>query len=185
MDCSSRVDISSCLDIPGWMNEDELLWLALNAARYQRIIEVGSWCGRSTRALALHTPGDVFCVDRWKDLDGYEPQNQYRLKDAEQALLSFTKNLSEFFPKGKIHVYRYPSLEAAKIFGWYEPFDMVFLDGDHSYETVAAEIKAYKPLLTRGGLLCGHDIGFPGVNQAVHELVGEFTCPAGQIWVAK
>jgi predicted O-methyltransferase YrrM len=45
------------------MADDELLWLARVARGCQRIVEVGSYQGRSTRALADHCPGVVFCVD--------------------------------------------------------------------------------------------------------------------------
>jgi len=39
---------------------------------------------------------------------------------------------------------------------WAE-FDGVFVDGDHTYEGVVADIKAFAPHVVDGGLLCGHD----------------------------
>jgi hypothetical protein len=53
--------------------------------------------------------------------------------------------------------------------------DFVFLDADHSYAGVAADIKLWAPKIRRGGVLCGHDYAmeawFPGwgVTQAVNE----------------
>jgi len=49
--------------------------------------------------------------------------------------------------------------------------DLVFIDGDHSYEAVRADIKAWLPTLKPSGVLAGHDFykPFPGVIQAVTE----------------
>jgi hypothetical protein len=50
----------------------------------------------------------------------------------------------------------------------------MFLDGDHEYEAVVADIKAWLPKARR--LLCGHDYGhpdYPGVARAVDELFAD------------
>ena len=52
-------------------------------------------------------------------------------------------------------------------------FDLVFLDGDHSLEGVAADIEAWWPKVKPGGWLGGHDWSNPnpkfnfGVDEAV------------------
>jgi predicted O-methyltransferase YrrM len=37
-------------------------------------------------------------------------------------------------------------------------FDMVFIDGDHSYSSVAGDIRDYAPLVRDGGYICGDDL---------------------------
>lgn len=38
------------------------------------------------------------------------------------------------------------------------PLDLLFIDGDHSYEGVSADFQLYSPLVRRGGLVVFHDI---------------------------
>lgn len=64
--------------------------------------------------------------------------------------------------------------------------DMVFVDGDHSYEHCKADIEAWLPLIEPGGILAVHDflksdlqpdpngphpMPWPGVDRAVQELL--------------
>lgn len=44
---------------------------------------------------------------------------------------------------------------------------LVFVDGDHRYEAVLADIKAWWPKISHGGVLCGDDFQWPGVKEAV------------------
>ncbi len=62
-----------------------------------------------------------------------------------------------------------------------EHFDFVYIDADHSYEAVKADIEAWWPKVRMGGVLAGHDYTKPhqvnqahfGVIQAVDEFIAE------------
>ena len=62
--------------------------------------------------------------------------------------------------------------------------DLVFIDGDHRYEPCKQDIKRYRPLVRKGGILAGHDYNhrtWPGVARAVDELLGPVR-HCGTIW---
>lgn len=54
-------------------------------------------------------------------------------------------------------------------------FDLVFIDGDHSYEGVAKDIRNADKFLKEGGLMMAHDYGphEPGSMKAIDEWVKE------------
>ena len=60
--------------------------------------------------------------------------------------------------------------------------DLVFIDGDHSYQGCSADIRAYHNKVNNGGIFSGHDIDFPGVNRAVNELVYGFEVGPNNVW---
>jgi predicted O-methyltransferase YrrM len=168
------IDISKALQINGWMNESiELPWLAEQASKHKMIAEVGSYLGRSTRAMADNTSGVIYAVDTWKgtladEKFPKEPHEGYFLDE-------FTKNLGDHLWNGTVKALRMTSLEAAAAFsGDGTRFGFIFIDGDHSYESVRNDILAWRPLLEKGGTISGHDFdigGYPGVVQAVRELI--------------
>ncbi|HEV8128311.1 MAG TPA: class I SAM-dependent methyltransferase [Candidatus Eisenbacteria bacterium] len=47
-----------------------------------------------------------------------------------------------------------------------QPVDLLFIDGDHTYEGVKADFEMYSPLVRPGGLIAFHDI-VPGPTEAV------------------
>jgi len=56
-------------------------------------------------------------------------------------------------------------------------FDFVYIDADHTYEGVKADLEAWFPLVKKGGIFGGDDYQnttCPGVNQAVNEFVVKY-----------
>lgn len=53
------------------------------------------------------------------------------------------------------------------------PLDLLFIDGDHSYDSVARDFELYSPLVRPGGLIAFHDITEGKGAGDVHRLWGE------------
>jgi hypothetical protein len=144
------------MHIWGWMSPAELTWLMEQAAMMESVAEIGCLHGRSAFALLTACPGPVYCIDPWND-------------EADHSYPSFMGNCGHF---PNLHAVRAFSPQAAAQVG---PVDMVFIDGDHEYDSVIADINGWLPLTRK--LICGHDYqnangGFPGVAEAVHEVFG-------------
>ncbi len=63
------------------------------------------------------------------------------------------------------------------------PPALVFIDGDHSYEAIAADIRGSRQI--RAQVICGHDYApkiFPGIARAVDE-AGGIARREGTLWV--
>lgn len=162
-----------------------------------RILEVGSWVGQS--ALALHAGfgpkgGTIYCVDTWEGTPGDATGELAKAHPGFNPYEYFHRNTAKI--RSSLEIHKGPSLEIAKAFadGEYpiEPFDLIFLDGDHSYEAVKADIEAWLPHVRQspsegvpGGILCGHDYAvtrYPGVAQAVRELFPKVEKFKNSVW---
>lgn len=163
--------VRDAMEIDGWMNEVELTWLVSQARRRKRIVEFGSYKGRSTTALAGGCRGVVYAVDWWPGSMEVE------------VLPEFRKNMAPEISAGTVVVCHG---HTARAFTWLsEPADMVFIDASHDYASVRDDIGEAQRLLGAGGLLCGHDFSeeFPGVKRAVIERFPICKIiPGGTIW---
>lgn len=179
------IDISRALAIPGWMDPPDLVWLAEAATRAARIVEIGSWKGRSTRALADHTAGVVYAIDPWTGQ--YLGAKNRPLKLKLSVLPAFTEALQDHILGGRvvpmqaISEVAVPQLLAH--FG--RTFDLVFIDGDHRGQYVREDIALARTILRPGGILSGHDYDctdWPEVKPAVCEALGYEPAVVKYIW---
>ena len=165
-------------DIEGWMREKELIWLSKEAKKCKLIVEVGTWCGRSTYAMALKVRRKIITIDSflmkgvpYKRWDIARIASTHLKDDPDWLYNKCLENLAEFIKTGKVIVLRGESSEVIRKLDHLKGHvDMVFIDGSHDYESVKQDIINYKPLVKKGGILAGHDFGYQ-VQQAVEELL--------------
>lgn len=122
-----------------------------------------------------HFPAGFDLVDGDKMTE--ERQKAVRVKYAQKV--------SRFAPRLR-HI-DLPSVDAAKEIED-GSLDIVFIDGDHTYEGCKADIEAWFPKIRDGGWIAGHDYAhpvFPGVTQAVNELVPGFTTDTDFVWICQ
>lgn len=159
-------------DIDGWMSEEELTWLFETAQKYNNIVEVGSFKGRSTHALLSGTKGNVTAIDNWVlHWDINNPQH------GETAFKEFTENLKDF---KNLKVLRETSNEAVSSFED-DSLDMVFLDFTTHYNEYLEAIKKWS---SKTKFICGHEYSkdWEGVIKAVDEVFGKPDGVIGMIW---
>jgi predicted O-methyltransferase YrrM len=156
-------------EILGWMSLQEVDWLAEQASKRSQVVEIGSYLGRSTRALADNTCGRVYAIDTWKNADRHPFGPPPVLCEEDWCWQGFLRNVRDLIPE-KLEVRRRKSIDAAfELYREGKRFDMIFIDGSHEYGDVVSDIVVWEPLLAPGGLICGHDFTakHPGVYEAV------------------
>ncbi len=143
-------------EIPGWLHPEEGKKLS-ELSRGKRVLEIGSYCGRSTVCIA-RTAKHVVTVDFF---DGRSTP------EAHDTLPIFRAAIERHGVKDKV-TWLYPDDEMPE-----EKFDLAFIDGDHDYEAIKADLEKSLGVLADGGLLVFHDSKEPGPSQAIKELVAE------------
>lgn len=161
-----KVDLRIADATQGWITHDELKWLAKKAKKHQRIVEIGSYLGRSTRALGDNTDGVVYAIDNFQGPKDISVSSVI----ANNVFELFFYNIGTLAQAGKV----IPVVaDHAEVDVPITP-DMVFIDGSHLYPDVKRDIETWLPRLEKGGLLCGHDIHMDSVKLAVEETVGRY-----------
>lgn len=127
------------------------------------LVEIGSYLGASScflAAAARKRGGKLHCIDTW--------DNKGMSEGKRDTWEEFSRNTGRF--ADEIITHRGKSTEISKIFN--HQIDLLFIDGDHSYEMCKSDIEAWTPYLKKGGILIMHDYTWAeGVNRVVNEII--------------
>lgn len=152
-------------EIDGWLSENEAFTLFLLASSLPAgavVVEVGSFVGKSSVCIAgglLAKGGELFCVDPFDSTD-VEMYTERRDNQARGTL--YNRFIENTYQYPNIQPIRSFSLDAARMRGPIpDQIDMVFIDANHEYPSVVADIRAWVPLLRPGGILAMHDVYYP------------------------
>jgi len=132
-----------------------------------RAVEIGSYSGEGTVVLAKYFK-DVLAVDPW--LNGYDIND----RASQQCPMKFVFEAFEERTKGIVNIMfsRGKSLDALE-FVADGSCDFVYIDGDHRYEGVLADLKGWRKKLKEGGIMAGHDWSWESVKKALLEEIGQ------------
>ena len=161
--------------------EGELKRLAELAEGKQYVVEIGSYMGRSTKALAIAAAGKVFAVDTWHGSEEDEEGTKTRAVPPDELYATFIRNMRYEIIEGKVIPLRCDSVQGADLLQDYK-FDVIFLDAGHDYEWVTRDIKAWLPLLKKGGVMVGHDLPHPRMEEALNDYLKGWTPSVGMLW---
>lgn len=137
-------------------------------------LEVGSWVGRTALALLAGGAQRVFCVDTWEGSQDDETGELARRAGKGHPIAVFCQNIGEDLFRQVFPLKGYSRVWAA-LWPTSRPLDLIFIDGDHSYEACRDDIQAWRQHVRPGGILAVHDYGaLHTVTRAVAELMPGF-----------
>ena len=156
---------------PGFMPAAEGLALFAAAAAYSRrgpVLEIGSYCGKSTiyLAAAARDAGQVVVtVDHHRGSEEHQPGWEYHDPDlVDQAtgrldtLPSLRATLAAAGLEEHVVVVVGRSADVARL--WAMPLGLVFIDGGHTEAAAVTDYEGWAPWVTPGGALAIHAV-FP------------------------
>lgn len=160
---------------------DKRRWVIDVIPRDARCAEVGVWKGDfSAQVLSLASPRELHLIDPWLFNPAFPKRWYGGAQAANQSDMDAIHNgvVQRFASAPQVAVHRQSSLDAAASFAD-ASFDWVYIDGDHSYEAVKADLAAWFGKVKLGGALTGDDCdwrdesGLLSVQHAVDEFVSE------------
>lgn len=183
-------------DVQGWGSDSPIFHDLIEAVRPRLIVEVGTWKGASALHMAaicdeLDLPTQIVCVDTW--LGAYEflgagGERDLMLRHGyPQVYYQFLANVVRSGQQRRIIPFPQTSLIASRYLWQHQVrADLIYIDGSHDVDDVAADIRAYHTLLRSGGVLFGDDYeSFEDVRHAVNAAGHVFELYSGRYWVMR
>jgi predicted O-methyltransferase YrrM len=155
----------------GFLDEAEgqrLYELAYEHARLGPVVEIGSYCGKSSVYVgsgAKAGGGTLVCVDHHRGNEEQQPGWEYHdpdLMDAEAGAMDSLRFLRRTLRQADLEdttvVMVTTSRTASALCPG--PFGMVFIDGGHTFEAAETDLACWADKVAPGGILAIHDL-FP------------------------
>jgi predicted O-methyltransferase YrrM len=156
-----------------------------------RILEIGSWAGASAvswaHALAAaDAHGSVLCIDPWESYFDLTVEKTHFYSDMNAAAADgsifklFQHNITTSgfreisFMRGSSND-MLPTLAD-------KSYEIIFLDGSHSYHNIAFDIAQARRLITDGGVICGDDLELQSGELPAAEHQAALASAAEWIW---
>ena len=163
-------DLPADIDhIKGFLADDEAQALyqhALALSAYGPVLEIGSYCGKSTIYLGLACQANdstLFALDHHRGSEEHQRGEMFH----DPALYDSGAGVMDSFREFRRNI-RAAGLEqtvvpivagsAAAARHWQTPLAMVFIDGGHSLDAALTDYRCWAPLLRPGGILAIHDL---------------------------
>ena len=151
------MDSAKTLHLKGIDRREDFTHL-IDQREYRVGVEIGVDCGAFSASLLFNsTLRILYGVDTWEKYPERKIAAENSLKpfrDRSKLLTAASPTVAEKFPN--------------------EFFDFIYIDGDHRYRPVKADINGFWPKLKPGGCLAGHDYverRMCGVIRAVDEFI--------------
>lgn len=151
-------------ELDGMLSLKEAAWLYRHARGVRRIVEIGSYRGKSAIIMARGSGG----VARITAIDPHMVGNdnpRFGFDHADRAALQAAAERCGV--REQIHEMVMTSRQALDQWDG-SPIDLLWVDGDHSEEAARFDLEAWGAFVSPGGTIAAHDYGprFPGVIRA-------------------
>jgi methyltransferase family protein/glycosyl transferase family 2 len=166
--------------VEGWLKDDEAELLISGARRavtehaVPTIVEIGSYCGKSTIVLAsaartANASARVYAVDPHQGVVGTEDDFD-GLYAGPSTFERFQRNIAAAGVAELIEPIRLRSFDVV----WRSPIAFLFIDGLHGYSSVTRDFFHFERHLRDGAYVAFHDCDdtYPGVRTFVEGLAG-------------
>jgi predicted O-methyltransferase YrrM len=155
-------------EIDGWLSPVEAIELfdlssTINSVK-PIICEIGSWKGRSAYVFASaigKKGGIVYSIDPFNG-EGHPIYNKEIKKMNVSLLENFENTMLKYGFKDCVKIIPMLSKDAISNFPE-KRIDLLFIDGNHEYESVKQDFDLWSPLIPSGGTIVLHDV------EATHE----------------
>lgn len=156
-------------DIKGFLAEDEaeaLYHHALDASHSGAVLEIGSYCGKSTIYLGLacqQNKATVFALDHHRGSEEHQIGEYFHdpdLYDDGEGKVDTFKEFRRNIRNARLDETVVPVVAGSEAAArqWQTPLAMVFIDGGHSLEAALTDYRCWTAHLLRGGILAIHDL---------------------------
>jgi len=134
-------------------NRQNTIPLLLNNNKAKVGVELGVFRGDFSKVLLENWDGNLYMIDPWRPIgDTYiDACDDMQLYDLYAAT---TKNIKGYESRG--FMLRGLGEELIDLFED-ESLDFVYIDANHSYDHIKADMEMWYPKLKKGGIFSGHD----------------------------
>jgi len=157
--------------VKGFIDHNEGICLynyALNSSKKGPILEIGSYCGKSTIYIATAAKkysGCVYSVDHHTGSEENQVGWEYHdieLFDEETGRINSFPEFMRNLRKANLLDTVVPIVSDSSLVSryWKIPLSMVFIDGGHTMEAALNDFNNWKDKIIKGGILAIHDV-FP------------------------
>jgi hypothetical protein len=138
-------------------NRDLFFEVIGESGKFEKCLEIGVADGQNSQRIIDNIDlQKIWLIDPWKEQD---KRGADRGKDQEEHSAAETATRERFkthIQKGKVEILKGFAKDKIDLFPD-EFFDLIYVDGDHSYEGCKNDLYAWYPKLKKGGVFAGHD----------------------------
>ena len=177
----SSIDIDT---VKGFLDPKEghaLYSYALQAGALGPVLEVGSYCGKSTVYLGeacREKDVSLYAIDHHRGSEEHQPGEEYHdqdLFDGKAGLMDTFREFRQTMRNAALEDVVVPIVASSSVASrnWHTPLGMVFIDGGHSLEAAQTDYRSWVSHVVTDGILAIHDI-FPDPaegGQAPYEIL--------------